>query len=151
MLYEEFLRGTASRANEHNWEVYKGIEAMYNRIDAMTKEEAYSVALPYIDNQLTAQEQAMLDWVDDLLREKLDEMADLLDDMRHEDEEVKRLSALVSDELDAPDFLGLDAAAASLEFAAQMKLNTEHDLRSNEGERRMLERLRQGITSGRYC
>lgn len=67
MLYEEFLLGTGAKATKSNYEVYKAIEGVYNLHPTMTKEEAYELAKPMIDNELTPEEEALLGHIDDEL------------------------------------------------------------------------------------
>lgn len=67
MLYEEFLMGTQAKATKSNYEVYKAIEAVYNLHPTMEKEEAYELARPMIDNELTPEEEALLEHIDDEL------------------------------------------------------------------------------------
>lgn len=55
MLYSEFIEGTKCRDNEHNYGVYKDIEAMYMNTD-MSKEKAYEYGKKLVDNSKTEKE-----------------------------------------------------------------------------------------------
>lgn len=55
MLYSEFLEGTKARDNEHNYRVYKSIEAIYMDSDTMTKQDVYKAAAHLIDNTPSAE------------------------------------------------------------------------------------------------
>lgn len=50
MMYSEFLNGTGCKNNDHNYEVFKNLEAMYMNTD-MTKEEVYEYGKKLVDNR----------------------------------------------------------------------------------------------------
>ena len=58
MLYEEFVRGTGCRENEHNYEVYKNLEIMYMNSD-LSKEQIYEYGKKLVDNSLSKEQ---LEW-----------------------------------------------------------------------------------------
>ena len=58
MLYEEFVRGTGCRENEHNYEVYKNLEVMYMHTD-LSKEQIYEYGKKLVDNSLSKDQ---LEW-----------------------------------------------------------------------------------------
>lgn len=49
MLYSEFISGTGCKDNEHNYQIYKGIEILYMTTN-MSKEEAYKYGRKLVDN-----------------------------------------------------------------------------------------------------
>ena len=55
MMYSEFIKGTGCKANDHNYEVFQNLEAMYMNTD-MTKEEIYEYGKKLVDNSKTAEE-----------------------------------------------------------------------------------------------
>ena len=55
MLYDEFVRGTGCKENEHNYKVYKNLEVMYMNSD-MTKEEIYEYGKKLVDNSKSEEE-----------------------------------------------------------------------------------------------
>ena len=57
MMWNEFVAGTQCRETDHNEEVFKRVEALYMADEAMTKEEAYTIAKMWIDNSLTEEEE----------------------------------------------------------------------------------------------
>lgn len=55
MMYSEFIQGTGCRENEHNYEVFKNLEVMYNNTD-MTKAQIYEYGKKLVDNSKTDEE-----------------------------------------------------------------------------------------------
>lgn len=49
MMYNEFVVGTGCKENEHNYQVFKNLEAMYMNTH-MTKEEVYEYGRKLVDN-----------------------------------------------------------------------------------------------------
>ena len=58
MLFEEFREGTGCKDNRHNREIYRKVESLYYTAEAMTKEEAYKIARPYLNNEPSEEEKA---------------------------------------------------------------------------------------------
>lgn len=49
MMYSEFIEGTGCKENEHNYKVFRNLEAMYMNTD-MTKAEIYEYGKKLVDN-----------------------------------------------------------------------------------------------------
>lgn len=49
MLYSEFIEGTGCKDSQHNYEVYRNLEAMYMNSD-MSKQEIYEYGKKLVDN-----------------------------------------------------------------------------------------------------
>ena len=50
MLYDEFIKGTGCKQNEHNFKVYKRLELIYSNDDSVTKEDIYEYGKKLVDN-----------------------------------------------------------------------------------------------------
>lgn len=137
MMYSEFVKGTNCRENEHNYQIFRGIEIIYNNTESMTKEQAYEMALPFIEGRLSEEEQNMLTLIDGMISDRLDEMGELIEYQRQAD---RRMEAALEPDGDAGDYFD----ACDDHDAA------ERDLIRNAAERRLLERIREDINSGRY-
>lgn len=92
MLYEEFLLGTQAKATKSNYEVYKAIEGVYNLHPTMSKEEAYELAKPMIDNELTPEEESLLEHIDNELLSLLQIADDYKEERRTYWEEAEQAS-----------------------------------------------------------
>ena len=57
MMYDEFVKGTGCKDNEHNREVFKGLEAIYMATN-LTKEQIYEAGKKLVDNSKTEKELA---------------------------------------------------------------------------------------------
>lgn len=55
MLYSEFIEGTNCKNNDHNYQVYKNLEAMYMNTD-MSKADIYEYGKKLVDNSKSAAE-----------------------------------------------------------------------------------------------
>ena len=49
MMYSEFIEGTGCRDNEHNYNLFKNLEAMYMNTN-LTKDEIYEYGKKLVDN-----------------------------------------------------------------------------------------------------
>lgn len=107
MLYGEFVEGTGCRETEHNYSVYKRVEALYMVDDAMSKEDAYAIGKLWIDNSLTDEEIAhnnevyaeIEEW-DNAIRKDKERIADAQENLRELKEKLKLYKEwLVQDEM----------------------------------------------------
>lgn len=55
MLYNEFVKGTGCKENEHNYNVYKELEIIYMNTDC-TKEHIYEIGKKLVDNSKSEEE-----------------------------------------------------------------------------------------------
>lgn len=55
MLYSEFIEGTNCKDNDHNYQVYKNLEAMYMNTD-MSKADIYEYGKKLVDNSKSEKE-----------------------------------------------------------------------------------------------
>ena len=55
MLYNEFVKGTGCKENEHNYNVYKELEIIYMNTDC-TKEHIYEMGKKLVDNSKSEEE-----------------------------------------------------------------------------------------------
>ena len=83
MMFEEFQRGTGCKDNKHNREIYRKVESLYYTAEAMTKEEAYKIATPYLNNEPSEEEKRL--WEEVRLQE-----AGLQWDVMHYSNEAER-------------------------------------------------------------
>ena len=63
MLYDEFVKGTGCRENEHNYQVFKRLEIVYMNDDSMTKDEVYAWGKKLVNNDLSDEQKA---WNEDI-------------------------------------------------------------------------------------
>lgn len=142
-MYSEFVAGTNCRENEHNYQIFRGIEIIYNNTESMTKEQAYEMALPFIEGRLSEEERSMVALIDGMISDRLDEMADLILDLERADRRM-------AEALDSTADIITDEAMGEYLDAEEDHEATERDLMRNAAERRLLDRIREDITSGRY-
>ena len=70
MLYDEFIKGTGCRDNEHNYEVYKSLEFGYMNFD-WTKEQVYEMGKKIVDNSPSKEERELIEQINaDIDRDK---------------------------------------------------------------------------------
>lgn len=55
MLYDEFVKGTGCKENEHNYNVYKELEIIYMNTDC-TKDHIYDMGKKLVDNSKSEEE-----------------------------------------------------------------------------------------------
>lgn len=55
MLYDEFIKGTGCKENDHNYKVYKDLEIMYMNSD-MSKAQIYEYGKKLVDNSKSEKE-----------------------------------------------------------------------------------------------
>lgn len=58
MMYSEFVEGTGCKENQHNYEVFKNLEAMYMNTE-MSKAEIYEYGKKLVDNSKSPEEIAL--------------------------------------------------------------------------------------------
>lgn len=58
MMYDEFIKGTGCRDNDHNREVFNGLEKLYMSLN-VTKEQIYEAGKKLVDNSKTEKELAL--------------------------------------------------------------------------------------------
>lgn len=140
-MYSEFIDGTGCRQNDHNYQIFKGVETLYNTVESMTKEQAYSLALPLLDNNLNETERLLVEYLGRLIEDRDDELEEL--ERWYRETPVKSW-----DDID-----DLPATDDELEEFCQIldtRESIEKSIRRSRSERSLLEQVRRDITSGRY-
>ena len=61
MMYDEFVKGTGCRNNEHNRAVFEALEKIYMDRNDLSKEVIYQVGKLLVDNSLSPEKQKLVD------------------------------------------------------------------------------------------
>ena len=102
MLYDEFVKGTGCKENEHNYKVYKELEIIYMNTDC-TKEHIYEMGKKLVDNSKS--EKAIE--IESKVNAEIKELKDGIDYYKREIERYEFLIPFETDAIYLKDWKGM--------------------------------------------